>query len=71
MPNELQELKGWQKLHWPPPHTLPLMSSAMQRLKFPFCVGQVGLGVGATTGLRVGLLVGLGVGRFVVGSSDG
>jgi len=69
MPNELQVLKGWQKLHWPPPHTLPLMSSAMQRLKSSFW--QVGLGVGATTGLRVGLLVGLGVGRFVVGASDG
>jgi hypothetical protein len=31
----------------------------MQRLKFPFCGGQVGMGVGTTTGLIVGILVGL------------
>jgi len=65
---------GWHNKHSPPPHTLPLISSAMQRLKSPFCGGQVGIGVGTTTGLRVGILVGLRDGSFVgsiVGTTDG
>jgi hypothetical protein len=74
MPNELHVLRGSQNEHCPPPHTLPLISIDTQRLKSPFCGGQVGIGVGTTTGLRVGTLVGAWLGSFVgrtVGSSVG
>jgi hypothetical protein len=62
MPTLLQVLIGWHNKHLPPSHTLPDISSAMHRLKSPFCGGQVGIDVGTTTGLRV---VGRGDGSVV------